>query len=84
MTREEYVFRISSLTQELTGLAAEYFSTQRDPYEVAGERFNQAVAAFEQDLSTRTAELEARAESGCHLPKKKLPPAWMERRPEPR
>ena len=38
MTREEYVFRISSLTQELTGLAAEYFSTQRDPYEVAGER----------------------------------------------
>ena len=61
MTREEYVFRISSLTQELTGLAAEYFSTQRDPYEVAGERFNQAVDAFEQDLSTRTAELEARA-----------------------
>ena len=57
MTREEYVFRISSLTQELTGLAAEYFSTQRDPYEVAGERFNQAVDAFEQDLSTRTAEL---------------------------
>ena len=49
MTREEYVFRISSLTQELTGLAAEYFSTQRDPYEVAGERFNQAVDAFEQD-----------------------------------
>ena len=61
MTREEYVFRISSLTQELTGLAAEYFSTQRDPYEVEGERFNQAVDAFEQDLSTRTAELEARA-----------------------
>lgn len=46
MTREEYVFRISSLTQELTGLAAEYFSTQRDPYEVAGERFNQAVDAL--------------------------------------
>ena len=61
MTRAEYVSRISSLTQELTGLAAEYFSTQRDPYEVAGERFNQAVDAFEQDLSTRTAELEARA-----------------------
>lgn len=61
MTREEYVFRISSLTQELSGLAAEYFSTQRDPYEVEGERFNQAVDAFEQDLSTRTAELEARA-----------------------
>ncbi len=60
MTRAEYVSRISSLTQELTGLAAEYFSTQRDPYEVAGERFNQAVDAFEQDLSTRTAELEAR------------------------
>lgn len=61
MTRAEYASRISSLTQELTGLAAEYFSTQRDPYEVAGERFNQAVDAFEQDLSTRTAELEARA-----------------------
>ena len=61
MTRAEYVSRISSLTQELTGLAAEYFSTQRDPYEVEGERFNQAVDAFEQDLSTRTAELEARA-----------------------
>lgn len=61
MTRAEYVSRISSLTQELTGLAAEYFSTQRDPYEVAGERFNQAVDAFEQDLSTRAAELEARA-----------------------
>ena len=61
MTRAEYVSRISSLTQELTGLAAEYFATQRDPYEVAGERFNQAVDAFEQDLSTRTAELEARA-----------------------
>ena len=61
MTRAEYVSRISSLTQELTGLAAEYFSTQRDPYEVAGERFNQTVDAFEQDLSTRTAELEARA-----------------------
>lgn len=61
MTHAEYVSRIGSLTQELTGLTAEYFSTHRDSYEVAGERFNQAVDAFEQDLSTRTAELEARA-----------------------
>lgn len=61
MTHTEYVSRIGSLTQELTGLTAEYFSTHRDSYEVAGERFNQAVEVFEQDLSARTAELEARA-----------------------
>ena len=61
MTHAEYVSRIGSLTQELTGLTAEYFSTHRDSYEVAEERFDQAVDAFEQDLSTRTAELEARA-----------------------
>ena len=60
MTHEEYVSRIGTLTQELTGLAAEYFSTHRDPREIANERFTQAVHAFEQDFSTRKAELDAR------------------------
>lgn len=60
MTHKEYVSRIGALTQELTGLAAEYFSTHRDPYEIASERFAQAVRAFEEDYSTRKAEFEAR------------------------
>lgn len=60
MTHEEYVSRIGTLTQELTGLAAEYFSAHRDPYEIANERFTQAVHAFEQDFSTRKAELDVR------------------------